>query len=116
MQRKHLDGRLHNAQETLLDLTLMVGGVIFEKPDGPFAQADFNDEEKHRINEERLSRILATELLESEHSWTNYADENAELLVELARTIEAAICDEAAIELQRVRRRRKLLPDLPLPL
>jgi hypothetical protein len=29
----------------------MVGGVIFEKPDGPFAQADFSEEEKHRINE-----------------------------------------------------------------
>jgi hypothetical protein len=28
--------------------------------------------------------------------------------------LESTICDEAAIELQRVRRRRKLLPDLPL--
>lgn len=41
--RKHLDAKLHSAQERLLDLTLMVGGIIFEKPDGPFAQADFND-------------------------------------------------------------------------
>jgi hypothetical protein len=51
VERKHLDAKLGSAQERLLDLTLMVGGVIFEKPDGPFAQADFNDEEKHRINE-----------------------------------------------------------------
>lgn len=29
------------------------------------------------MNEERLSRILATELLESEQSWINYNDEMA---------------------------------------
>lgn len=69
-----LEARLLSAQERLLDLTLMVGGIIFDKVDGPFAQADFSEEERLRINEERLSRILATELLESEHSWINYAD------------------------------------------
>jgi hypothetical protein len=43
------------------------------------------------MNEERLSRILATELLESEQSWINYNDEMAELLVELSRMIEEKI-------------------------
>lgn len=32
-------------------------------------------------------------------------------MVELARMLENAICDEAAVDLQRTRRRRKLLPD-----
>jgi hypothetical protein len=46
-----LDARLLSGQERLLDLTLMVGGIIFEKADGPFAQADFSEEERLRINE-----------------------------------------------------------------
>lgn len=39
------------------------------------------------LNEERLSRMLAIELFESEETWINYNDEMAELLVELGRII-----------------------------
>jgi len=42
---------------------MLVGGIIFEKSDSPFVGADLSDEQRHMMNEERLSRILATELL-----------------------------------------------------
>ncbi len=42
---------------------MLVGGILFEKNDSPFFGADLSEEQKHMMNEERLSRILATELL-----------------------------------------------------
>ena len=61
------------------------------------------------MNEERLSRILATELLESEQSWINYNDEMAELLVELSRMLEEKLFFEYGTELKKLQRRRKML-------
>lgn len=63
------------------------------------------------MNEERLSRILATELLESEESWINYNDEMAELLVELSRMIEDKLFFEYGTELKKLQRRRKMIAD-----
>lgn len=60
------------------------------------------------MNEERLSRILATELLESEQSWTNYNDEMAELLVQLTRLVEDRIWMEACGDLRKLQRRRRM--------
>lgn len=61
------------------------------------------------LNEERLSRMLAIELFESEETWINYNDEMAELLVELGRIIEDRIFFEVTTEVKRVVRRRGLL-------
>ena len=107
--RAGLKKRFKSAEERLFELTMMVGGIIFEKPDSPFANAEFSLEDRHRINEERLSRILATELLESEQSWINYNDEMAELLVELARMIEDKVFFEFVAEMKRLQRRRKII-------
>lgn len=63
------------------------------------------------MNEERLSRILATELLESEESWINYNDEMAELLVELSRMIEDKLFFEYGTELKKLQRRRKMIAE-----
>lgn len=57
-------------------MTSMVGGIIFERAESPFS-GELSEEQRHMMNEERLSRILATELLESEQSWINYNDEMA---------------------------------------
>lgn len=61
------------------------------------------------MNEERLSRILATELLESQQSWINYNDEMAELLVELSRMIEEKLFFQHGTELKKLQRRRRML-------
>jgi hypothetical protein len=65
----------------------------------------------HMMNEERLSRILATELLESEQSWVNYNDEMAELQVELSRLIEERLFGEVTSELKKLQRRRKVIAE-----
>lgn len=46
-----------------MDLTSLVGGIIFDRSDSPFSLAEMGEEQRHMMNEERLSRILATELL-----------------------------------------------------
>lgn len=37
-----------------------------------------------QLQEDRLSRMLATDLVESEHKWLFYDDEETELLIELS--------------------------------
>lgn len=68
---------------------------------------DLNEEQKMYLNEERLSRMLAIELFESEQTWINYNDEMAELLVELSRVIEERVFFEVATQMKRLQRRRK---------
>jgi hypothetical protein len=102
---------MRRAENRLLELTQMVGGLIFEKADSPFANTDLSDEQMHMMNEERLSRILATELLESEQSWVNYNDEMAELQVELSRLIEERLFGEVTSELKKLQRRRKVIAE-----
>lgn len=66
-------------------------------------------------NEERLSRILAVELLESESAWINYNDEMAELLVELSRVIEERLFFEfSGGEVKRLLRTRRQLAEQSL--
>lgn len=59
------------------------------------------------LNDERLCRMLAVELFESEETWINYNDEMAELLVELSRMIEERLYFEMATQLKNAMRRRK---------
>ena len=55
------------------------------------------EEHKQQINEERLSRMLANELFETEETWINYNDEIAELLVEISRLIEEKMYFESEL-------------------
>lgn len=63
------------------------------------------------MNEERLSRILATELIENQQSWVNYNDELAQLEVELSHMIEQRLFSECNGELKKLQRRRKVIAE-----
>jgi hypothetical protein len=43
VKRSDIKKRLESGENRLLEMTLMVGGIIFEKPDSPFANADFSE-------------------------------------------------------------------------
>lgn len=42
IKRNKITYHLNRASNRLLDLAQVVSGIIFEKPDSPFAQADLN--------------------------------------------------------------------------
>ncbi len=42
VDKGNLKKKLEKGEGRLLEMTLMVGGIIFEKPDSPFANADFS--------------------------------------------------------------------------
>ena len=46
-----------------------------------------NQEYIQQVQEDRLSRMLATDLLESEPRWHFYDDEEAEILIEISSII-----------------------------
>lgn len=51
-------------------------GIIFDKEDSPFLNAYMLDEDYiTHIKEDRLARMLAGEVVESEHRWIIYDDE-----------------------------------------
>ena len=95
--------------DKLLEAISLPSGIIYDKYDLPAMYSDLSEEQKMYLNEERLSRMLAIELFESEETWINYNDEMAELLVELGRIIEDRIFFEMSTELKKVFRKRNLL-------
>lgn len=108
--RGEVGSRMQRARQRLLEGAGVVAGVLPENAGEPF-----DEEQLHMANEERLSRILAVELLESESAWINYNDELAELLVELSRVIEERLFFEfSGGEVKRLLRTRRALAEQSL--
>lgn len=49
----------------MLETVSFLGGILFDKDDSPYSPM-LTEEHRLQINEDRLSRILATELYETE--------------------------------------------------
>ena len=60
-----LQNHLELAASKVLETVSFMGGILFDKEDSPYSPM-LAEEHKLQINEDRLSRILATELYESE--------------------------------------------------
>lgn len=80
IEKKIENNNIPKILKTATDKTLEWGsylcGIIFDKEDSPFLNAYMLDEEYvTHIKEDRLSRMLAGEVVESEHRWIVYDDE-----------------------------------------
>lgn len=57
-------------------------GLIIDKEE--MEELCGSEEYVAQLQEDRLSRMLTSDLVESEHRWTFYDDEETELLIELS--------------------------------
>lgn len=53
--------------------------------------------------------MLATEIMDDEYNWITYNDELTELMVEISQMIEDVLLFQAATDVKKISRRRKLL-------
>ena len=66
--------------EKSLEWASYICGLIFDKEDSPFQNAHLLDEEYvAHLKEDRLTRMLAGEVNETEHRWIVYDDEQTEV-------------------------------------
>lgn len=72
---------MDNAEGRLLELSCSTSGIIFDKPDSPYREVGLNEESRSQLNEDRISRMLATDILDDEYNWITYNDEMTEIMV-----------------------------------
>ena len=73
------------SQKRLLDITSTYCGIIIEKEE--MVSICGNEEYLNQVQEDRLSRMLAQDLVDGEERWIFYDDEETELLVEAGNFI-----------------------------
>lgn len=95
----------------LLDLSSLPCGIIFDQYECPYYNSQLLPEEKAKINEDRISLMLADELFENEATLTNYDDEITEVLLEVSHYLIEKTLYDVAVELRRVRRIRVFMDD-----
>ena len=61
--------------------------------------ASLNEEYIQQVHEDRLSRMLAADLIEGEERWMFYDDEETEILVEIGNVIYTELLIEVMEEL-----------------
>jgi hypothetical protein len=79
---------LENAEGRLLELSCSSSGIIFDKSESPYREFNLDEGTKIQMNEEKISRMLANEILDDEYNWISYNDEITELMVDISRKIE----------------------------
>lgn len=72
---------MDNAEGRLLELSCSTSGIIFDKHDSPYREVGLNEESRSQLNEDRISRMLATDILDDEYNWITYNDEMTEIMV-----------------------------------
>lgn len=92
--RSEADLKTHveQARKKMVELSTTYCGLIIEKED---MASGINDEYIKQVHEDRLSRMLANDLIEAEDRWVFYDDEETEILVEISN----ALYTELLIEL-----------------
>lgn len=93
----------------MLEMLNLPCGIMFDQPDCPYYGAMLLPEESQRINEDRISLMLADELFENEPNLTCYDDETTEVLLEMAHYLTDKLLFDAAIELRKLRRVRSFM-------
>lgn len=100
-----------SAVNKLLDLASLPCGIIFDQYECPYYDSQLLPEEKAKINEDRISLMLADELFENEATLTNYDDEITEVLLEASHYLFEKVLYDVAVEFRRVRRVRAFMDD-----
>lgn len=72
-------------------------GLIIDKEE--MEELGGSEEYVAQLQEDRLSRMLASDLVEWEHKWTFYDDEEAELLIELSSFVFGCLVLESISEI-----------------
>ena len=67
------------ARKQMIEVATSYCGLIIDKEE--MEELCGSEEYVAQLQEDRLSRMLASDLVESEHRWTFYDDEETELLV-----------------------------------
>ena len=88
-----------------------MGGVIQEKETNQFVGMGLTDEDYEQINQERVSRILADELIEEEETWINYLDEKVEIQLQVIELVEESFLLEVGRDLKKIQLRRAFTND-----
>jgi hypothetical protein len=84
-------GHIKKAQRKMMELSTNYCGLIIEKEE----MLSISEEYIQQVHEDRLSRMLAADLIEAEERWIFYDDEETEILVE----ISSAVYTEMLIEI-----------------
>jgi hypothetical protein len=74
-------------------------GLIIEKNEMARIASEGSDDYIQHVQEDRMSRMLAQDLIEGEERWTFYDDEELELLVEIGNFITITLVLEAGEEI-----------------
>lgn len=67
----------------MLELSATYCGLIVEREE----MSSISGEYMEQVHEDRLSRMLAGDLIENEDRWVFYDDEETEILVELSNAV-----------------------------
>jgi hypothetical protein len=81
----------------MMDLATTYCGLIIEKED--MSEVGGSEEYIQQVQEDRLSRMLANDLLDCESKWVFYDDEEAEILIELAELAYREVLKDCIQEL-----------------
>jgi hypothetical protein len=99
---------LESAEIRILELACSSAGIIFDKAESPYYEYDLNEEQKLQLNEQKISGMLASEILDDEYNWITYNDEVTELLVDISRKVEELLIFQISTDLKKIMRRRKM--------
>lgn len=77
--------RVQNAKEKMINLSTTYCGLMVDTTE--LISSVENEEYLQQVQEDRLSRMLASDLIESEERWHFYDDEEAEILIEISNVI-----------------------------
>lgn len=91
--------KLRKATDKVAEYCSYVCGLLVDKEESLVGSARLSEEYLEQIKEDRLSRMLATDLMDNEERWLFYDDEETEVLVEISTAIYAILVKEASMEL-----------------
>jgi hypothetical protein len=74
----------------MVDLSTTYCGLIVEKEE----MVNISEDYIQQVHEDRLSRMLAADLMEGEERWVFYDDEETEILVEVSNAVYTEILIE----------------------
>ena len=94
--------KLRKTTDKVTEYCSYVCGLLVDKEESLVGNARLSEEYLEQIKEDRLSRMLATDLMENEERWLFYDDEETEVLVEVSTAIYSILLKEATMEVMQI--------------
>lgn len=99
---KEKENKLQKSTEKVIEYCSYVCGLLVDKEESLVGNARLSEDYLQQIKEDRLSRMLATELIENEERWLFYDDEETEVLVELSNSVYKMLLTETVQEIKQI--------------